>query len=116
MTLTLRIDRARWETHQQSLLDESPGLVPVAKGNGYGFGLRLLARATRLGVDTIAVGIAQEVAEVRAGGFAGDVVSHALVFAKTHRDLVEVGDAIEIVDDDLGEAEECFLDHGAPPD
>ena len=75
MTLTLRIDRARWETHQQSLLDETPGLVPVAKGNGYGFGLRLLAqRATRLGVDTIAVGIAQEVAEVRAGGFAGDLV------------------------------------------
>ena len=75
MTLTLRIDRARWETHQQSLLDETPGLVPVAKGNGYGFGLRLLAQqATRLGVDTIAVGIAQEVAEVRAGGFAGDVV------------------------------------------
>ena len=75
MTLTLRIDRLRWETHQRTLLDSVPGLVPVAKGNGYGFGLGLLAQqATQLGVDTIAVGIAEEVPQVRAGGFVGDIV------------------------------------------
>ena len=75
MSLVLNIDGARWDAHQRALLAEVPGLVPVAKGNGYGFGLELLAaRATELGVDTIAVGIAQEVARVRAGGWGGDVV------------------------------------------
>ena len=75
MALTLTIDGARWDAHQRALLAEVPGLVTVAKGNGYGFGLELLAaRAVELGVDTIAVGIAQEVARVRAGGWAGDVV------------------------------------------
>ena len=79
MPLTLTIDRARWEEHQRRLLSEVPALVPVAKGNGYGFGLELLARqAGNLGVPVLAVGIAQEVEKVRAagwsGGFAGDVV------------------------------------------
>lgn len=75
MSLVLTIDGARWDAHQRALLAQVPGLVPVAKGNGYGFTLELLAaRATELGVDTIAVGIAQEVARVRAGGWTGDVV------------------------------------------
>lgn len=75
MPLTLTIDDARWEKHQRDLLDQVPGLVPVAKGNGYGFGLELLAdQARRLGLTTIAVGIAQEVDAVRAGGWDGDIV------------------------------------------
>lgn len=75
MTLTLTIDRARWEAHQRAMLDEVPGLVPVAKGNGYGFGLETLAAQSKaLGVPVIAVGIAQEVGRVRAGGWDGDVV------------------------------------------
>ena len=41
-------------------------LVPVVKGNGYGYGHARLARESqRLGVDTIAVGVAAEVALVR---------------------------------------------------
>ena len=43
MALTLTIDGARWDAHQRALLAEVPGLVTVAKGNGYGFGLELLA-------------------------------------------------------------------------
>lgn len=75
MSLILTIDRARWDAHQRALLAEVPGLVPVAKGNGYGFGLETLAaQATELGVDVIAVGIAQEVEQVRAGGWEGDIV------------------------------------------
>ena len=75
MSLILTIDRARWAAHQRALLAEVPGLVPVAKGNGYGFGLETLAaQASELGVEVIAVGIAQEVAAVRAEGFEGDVV------------------------------------------
>ena len=49
-------------------------MVPVIKGNGYGYGLRRLAvESTNLGVDVIAVGTALEVAVVRES-FAGDVV------------------------------------------
>ena len=75
MPLTLTIDRQLWHAHHRALLDDAPGLVPVAKGNGYGFGLRLLAaESSRLGVKTLAVGIAQEVSAVRSGGFTGEVV------------------------------------------
>jgi alanine racemase len=52
----------------------TPGLVPVAKGNGYGYGLaRLAFEADSLGVDTLAVGTADEVAAVR-DVFDGDIV------------------------------------------
>lgn len=65
MGLTLHVDGPRWRTHLQDVLARHPGLVPVAKGNGYGFGLRRLARRSAwLGVDTIAVGTYEEVPEV----------------------------------------------------
>lgn len=72
--LTLHLDAARWRRHLRSELDGTPGLVPVIKGNGYGYGLRRLAEESALlGVDTIAVGIADEVAQVR-DVFPGTVV------------------------------------------
>src|SRR3712207_2193517 len=64
--LTLHLDVAVWRAHLAQEVASTPGLVPVAKGNGYGFGLRRLAEeAARLGVDTLAVGMAAEVAAVR---------------------------------------------------
>lgn len=73
--LTLRLDAARWRMHLQTVAGATPGLVPVAKGNGYGYGLRRLALEAEqtLGVDTIAVGTADEVAEVR-DVFSGSIV------------------------------------------
>jgi alanine racemase len=63
--LTLYVDGNRWRTHLRTSLDREPGLVPVAKGNGYGFGLGRLARkAAWLGTDTIAAGTYAEVAEI----------------------------------------------------
>jgi alanine racemase len=57
MPLTLHVDGARWERHLARVRDAHPGIVPVLKGNGYGFGVgRLAERATWLGVDTVAVG------------------------------------------------------------
>jgi alanine racemase len=74
MSLTLHVDGARWRAHLHATLESMPGLVPVAKGNGYGFGLRVLAaEAARLGVPSVAVGEAGEVAQVRAA-YDGDVL------------------------------------------
>lgn len=75
MSLTLHLDVEAWRRHLAQTRDAVPGLVPVAKGNGYGYGLaRLADEATRLGVDVLAVGTSPEVAAVRAGGWRGDVV------------------------------------------
>ena len=64
--LTLHLDAERWRRHLQAEAEGTPGLVPVIKGNGYGFGLaRLAAESAALGVDTIAVGVADEVEQVR---------------------------------------------------
>src|SRR4051794_28531139 len=70
MSLTLTIDGDRWRSHLRAVADAEPHLVPVAKGNGYGFTLGRLARKAQwlkdggLGVDTIAVGTYEELSEV----------------------------------------------------
>jgi hypothetical protein len=70
----LRLDAERWREHLDVVARATPGLVPVIKGNGYGFGrTRLAEMATGLGSDTVAVGVAGEVPLVRPH-FAGDVV------------------------------------------
>jgi alanine racemase len=43
MALTLTVDRARWQAHVASVRADFPHLVPVVKGNGYGFGRTFLA-------------------------------------------------------------------------
>ena len=74
MSLTLRVDGDRWRAHLKAFFASHPDLVPVAKGNGYGFGLGRLARKAQwLGVDTLAVGTYAEVPEV-IDRFAGDVL------------------------------------------
>ena len=74
MPLSLHVDGQKWRSHLSQLVSAKPGLVPVIKGNGYGFGLEVLAaESTRLGVETIAVGLASEVAKVRTA-FAGEIV------------------------------------------
>ena len=74
MSLTLNVDGARWHRHLAATVAGTPGLVPVAKGNGYGFGMERLAReAAGLGVDTLAVGTYDELGTV-ADHFAGDLL------------------------------------------
>ncbi|CAN2182458.1 Alanine racemase, N-terminal [Candidatus Nanopelagicaceae bacterium] len=74
MPLSLHIDGQKWRSHLGAMVSAKPGLVPVIKGNGYGFGLEFLAdEATRLGVDIVAVGLASEVVKVRSA-FAGEII------------------------------------------
>jgi alanine racemase len=74
MPLTLYVDGDQWRAHLRSVAESRPGLVPVAKGNGYGLGLGRLARkADWLGVDLLAVGTYEEIAAV-AQRFHGDLL------------------------------------------
>jgi alanine racemase len=79
VSLTLTVDGERWRSHLQTVAEATPGLVPVAKGNGYGFGLGRLARRTQwlaeqgLGCDTLAVGTYEELPEV-ASRFDGNLL------------------------------------------
>lgn len=74
MALTLYVDTERWRGHQKVVADSYPGIVPVTKGNGYGFGSKRLAiEAKALGADTLAVGTHDELAEV-AEVFPGDLM------------------------------------------
>lgn len=60
MPLVLHVDSDRWREHLRSTWN--PDIVPVAKGNGYGFGNhRLFAEARALGARTVAVGTYFEV-------------------------------------------------------
>ncbi|UDY23558.1 alanine racemase [Nocardioides sp. Kera G14] len=74
MSLVLTVAGARWRNHLRSVADATAGLVPVAKGNGYGFGLASLARRCEwLGVDVMAVGTYAELPSVLSR-FPGDVL------------------------------------------
>ena len=71
MSLTLTVDGERWRAHLLATVARHPGIVPVAKGNGYGFTVgRLARRAQWLGkhaaapgarLDVLAIGTYDEV-------------------------------------------------------
>jgi len=72
--VSLYVDGPRWRRHLLGAAAAYPGIVPVAKGNGYGFTIgRLARRAEWLGADTIAIGTYAEVVDVRQR-FSGDVL------------------------------------------
>jgi alanine racemase len=62
MTIRLSVDRTRWWAHVADVAAQIDGLVPVVKGNGYGFGREGLAiAAVELG-PLLAVGTVHELA------------------------------------------------------
>jgi alanine racemase len=74
MALTLHIDTETWRKHLLDYVAAHPAVVPVVKGNGYGFGNSVLAAAaTELGVSALAVGTYDEIALVESV-FSGDLL------------------------------------------
>jgi alanine racemase len=73
MALTLTVDRARWQAHVAGVRADFPDLVPVVKGNGYGFGRTFLADVVDEWDDDgapreLAVGTVHELAGLAADG------------------------------------------------
>ena len=67
MTIRLAVNETRWQDHVQSVARSMPGLVPVVKGNGYGFRRwNLMPLAGQLAGE-VAVGTVYEVRDVPAG-------------------------------------------------
>ncbi len=74
MPLTLYVDGPRWRSHLTETIAAEPALVPVIKGNGYGYGVgRLARRAEWLGAKLVAVGTYAEVPEVERR-YSGDIM------------------------------------------
>ncbi|KRF37602.1 alanine racemase [Nocardioides sp. Soil805] len=83
MSLRLTVDGPRWRAHLLATAAGHPGIVPVAKGNGYGFTIGRLARRvqwlhehaeqTGTPVDLMAVGTYRELAQA-ASRYAGDLL------------------------------------------
>lgn len=64
MTLRLTVAEDAWRAHLHELTTAVPGLVPVVKGNGYGFGRALLADVAAGFARSIAVGTVHEVLDI----------------------------------------------------
>ncbi|EWT01810.1 alanine racemase [Intrasporangium oryzae NRRL B-24470] len=91
MTFTLHVDGARWRAAMDAVVAARPGIVPVVKGNGYGFGRDLLcAEASRLDVPMIAVGTYVEVPSALAA-FGRDILVMEPYRAAIHADLPDLG-------------------------
>lgn len=76
MTIRLTVRTAMWRSHVAGVVNRVDGLVPVVKGNGYGFGRLELARIAAEFADTVAVGTVHELA-----GLPDDL--HAVVLTPT---------------------------------
>src|SRR6476469_3128778 len=64
MTVTLSVRRAAWEAHIAGAVD---GLLPVVKGNGYGFGRAVLHPVAATLADRVCVGTVSELDHIPPG-------------------------------------------------
>lgn len=68
MTLRLTVQRAAWTSHVRATADAyGAGIVPVVKGNGYGFGRSLLHEHARAMATEVCVGSVHELHDVPEG-------------------------------------------------
>ena len=90
MTLRLTVATDEWRDHVRRTARRMPGLVPVVKGNGYGFGRATLAGIAAELADTIAVGTVHELDHVPAG-VTPVVLTPALTAPATVNPILTVG-------------------------
>src|SRR4051794_18739364 len=67
MTVTLTVRRAAWEAHIAAVAGAVDGLLPVVKGNGYGFGRAVLHPIAATLSDRVCVGTVHELDHVAPG-------------------------------------------------
>jgi alanine racemase len=90
VSFVLHVDGARWRAGLDRFVTAHPGVVPVIKGNGYGFGRDLLcAEASRMGVPMIAVGTYAELPTALAA-FGHDVLVMEPFRAAVHGGLPDL--------------------------
>jgi alanine racemase len=90
VTLRLTVDTAAWREQIDRVARRSPGLVPVVKGNGYGFGRPALAEIAAELSDTVAVGTIHELADLP-GRLTAVVLTPALRPPLDTRPILTVG-------------------------
>ncbi len=75
MSLILHVDGAKWRTHLAAVLSESDAqVIPVIKGNGYGFGIKVLAKEAKdLNLPVVAVATVAEAQEIQSV-FPGEIL------------------------------------------
>lgn len=67
MTLRLVVDQSAWNAHVQRVASALRPVVPVIKGNGYGFGRSVLMKHATEFSEEVAVGTVYELVDVPAG-------------------------------------------------
>ena len=97
MTLRLTVDRAAWTTHVQATAAAyGHGLVPVVKGNGYGFGRRALHEVARsAGAQYVGVGDVHELHDVP-DSLTPVVLTPTLAAPTSTRPILTVGDVAHV--------------------
>jgi alanine racemase len=103
MTLRLTVQRAVWVAHVRSVAASIDGLVPVVKGNGYGFGRATLHPVAAALSDHVCVGTIHELDAVAEGANAV-VLTPTLVPPATTSPVLTVGSRgdVEALDGWLG--------------
>ena len=88
MSLILHVDAEKWRTHLATVVANSQAqVVPVIKGNGYGFGIKVLAQeAKNLNLPVVAVATIAEAQEVQSV-FPGEIL---LLSPSAHSDSEKV--------------------------
>jgi hypothetical protein len=88
MSLTLHVSGDKWRAHLAAVIAKSDSqIVPVIKGNGYGFGKKVLAQeAKNLNLPVVAVATVAEAVEVQSV-FAGEIL---LLSPSAHMDSEKV--------------------------
>ena len=88
MSLILHVDGAKWRNHLATILSESDAqIVQVIKGNGYGFGKKVLAQEAKdLNLPVVAVATVAEANEIESV-FPGEIL---LLSPSAHSDSEKV--------------------------